>query len=103
MAATDFELLPDLAARSLGGGVVHPNDELVAAARHLVHAHPPVFDRFTFGPKGQIYDGWESRRRRSPGHDHAIVRLGAPGVVRGVGVDTAFFTGDYPPRVAVGA
>jgi allantoicase len=100
---TDFELLPDLAARSLGGGVIHANDELFAAADHLVHDAAPVFNPATFGPKGQIYDGWESRRRRSPGHDHAIVRLGAPGVVRGVVVDTAFFTGNYPPEVSVEA
>jgi allantoicase len=100
---TDFELLPDLAARSVGGGVVYANDELFAAADHLVHDAAPVFNPATFGPKGQIYDGWESRRRRSPGHDHAIVRLGVPGVVRGVVVDTAFFTGNYPPEVSVEA
>jgi allantoicase len=98
-----FELLPDLASRSLGGGVVYANDELFAAADHLVHDAAPIFNPATFGPKGQIYDGWESRRRRSPGHDHAIVRLGAPGVVRGVVVDTAFFTGNYPPEVSVEA
>jgi allantoicase len=100
---SDFELFPDLAARSLGGGVVYANDELFAAADHLVHDEPPVFNRSTFGPKGQIYDGWESRRRRTPGHDHAVVRLGAPGIVRGVVVDTAFFTGNYPPEVSVEA
>ena len=44
-----------------------------------------------------MYDGWETRRRREPGHDWAIVRLGVPGVVRGVVVDTAYFTGNYPP------
>ena len=51
----------------------------------------------TFGAKGQVYDGWETRRRREPGHDWAIVRLGVPGVIRGVVVDTAWFTGNYPP------
>jgi allantoicase len=98
---TDFELLPDLAARSLGGGVVAANDELFAAADHLVLDQRPTFNPHSFGPKGQIYDGWESRRRRTPGHDHAIVRLGVPGIVRGVVVDTAFFTGNYPPEVSV--
>jgi allantoicase len=98
---TDFDLLPDLAARSLGGGVVGANDELFAAADHLVLDQAPVFNPHSFGPKGQIYDGWESRRRRTPGHDHAIVRLGVPGIVRGVVVDTAFFTGNYPPEVSV--
>jgi allantoicase len=94
---------PDLASQRLGGGVVYANDELFAAADHLVTAEPPTFSRATFGPKGQVYDGWETRRRREPGHDHAIVRLGVPGVVHGIVVDTAFFTGNYPPEASVEA
>jgi allantoicase len=94
---------PDLASQHLGGGVVAANDELFAAADHLVLPAEPTFSRATFGPKGQVYDGWETRRRREPGHDHAIVRLGVPGVVRGVVVDTAFFTGNYPPEASVEA
>jgi len=100
---TGFEDLPDLASRRLGGGVVAANDEFFAAADHLVAAEPPTFTPGTFGPKGQVYDGWETRRRREPGHDHAIVRLGAPGVVHGVVVDTAYFTGNYPPSASVEA
>jgi allantoicase len=56
-----------------------------------------------FGPKGKVYDGWETRRRREPGYDHAVVRLGVPGVVRSVVVDTSFFTGNYPPYASVEA
>ena len=37
------------------------------------------------------------------GHDHAIVRLGVPGIVHGVVVDTSFFRGNYPPQVSVEA
>jgi allantoicase len=62
-----------------------------------------VFQPATFGHKGQIYDGWETRRRREDGVDQAVVRLGLPGVVRGVVVDTAFFTGNYPPFCSVEA
>jgi allantoicase len=98
---TDFTTLPDLASRRLGGGVVWANDELFAAADNLVDPAPPSFQPKSFGPKGQIYDGWETRRRREPGHDHAIVRLGAPGIVRGVVIDTAHFTGNYPPHASV--
>lgn len=94
---------PDLACGQLGGGVVAANDELFAAADHLVAAAPPTFSTATFGPKGQVYDGWETRRRREPGYDHAIVRLGVPGVVRGIVVDTSFFTGNYPPEASVEA
>src|SRR3954463_10945453 len=99
----EFSTRPDLASRALGGGVGHANDEFFAAADHLVLAHAPTFTPRTFDQKGQVYDGWETRRRRSPGEDVAIVRLGAPGVIRGVDVDTAFFTGNYPPYASVDA
>jgi allantoicase len=95
--------LPDLASRRLGGSVLYATDELFAAKENLIKAEPPVFAAGEFGARGKIYDGWESRRRREPGHDHAIIRLGVPGVVHGVAVDTSFFTGNYPPHVSVEA
>jgi allantoicase len=81
--------------------VVAANDEFFAEKENLVTPDPPTFSPRTFTHKGQLYDGWETRRRREPGHDWAIVRLGLPGVVRGVVVDTAFFTGNYPESCAV--
>ncbi|GAA2395161.1 allantoicase [Dactylosporangium salmoneum] len=96
-----FTDLPDLASRVLGGGVVDANDEFFAARDNLVNPEPSQFETWTYGPKGKVYDGWETRRRRTPGHDWAVVRLGAPGVIRGVVVDTAHFTGNYPPFVSV--
>jgi allantoicase len=101
MTQNDFTALPDLAVRSLGGSVVAANDELFAERENLVKPEAPSYQTYTFGHKGQVYDGWETRRRREPGHDWAIVRLGLPGVVRGVVVDTAFFKGNYPPEVSV--
>ncbi|MGY3518810.1 allantoicase [Micromonospora sp. PTRAS2] len=98
---TDLTALPDLASRAFGGGVVAANDEFFAAADNLVDPLPPTFSPRTFAAKGQVYDGWETRRRREPGSDHAIVRLGLPGVVRLLVVDTSFFTGNYPPFAAV--
>lgn len=91
----------DLASRALGGGVVAANDELFAQRENLVRPEAPRFDPAEFGHKGKVYDGWETRRRREPGHDWAIVRLGAAGVVDHVVVDTAFFRGNYPPHVSV--
>jgi allantoicase len=93
----------DLASRRLGGSVVYANDELFAEKENLIKPEPPAFAEGDFGNKGKVYDGWETRRRREPGHDHAIVRLGCPGVVHGVVVDTAFFLGNYPPEVSVEA
>jgi allantoicase len=101
MTPNSFVELPDLASRRLGGGVVACNDEFFAAADNLVEPASAVFSPKTFGAKGQVYDGWETRRRREPGHDWAIVRLGVPGVVSGVVVDTAWFTGNYPPFASI--
>jgi allantoicase len=94
---------PDLAGRALGGSVIYANDELFAERENLIRAEDPVFQPHTFGHKGQIMDGWETRRRRSPGSDSAIIRLGGGGVVRRVVVDTSWFTGNYPPEVSVEA
>ena len=102
-AAPDFTALPDLASRALAGSVVHANDELFAERENLIRPEPAVFAPGDFGHKGKTYDGWETRRRREPGSDHAIVRLGAAGVVRGVVVDTAWFRGNYPPFASVEA
>ncbi|HSR84242.1 MAG TPA: allantoicase [Streptosporangiaceae bacterium] len=99
----DFAALPDLASRRLGGSVMFATDELFAAKENLIKPEPAVFAAGEFGPKGKAYDGWESRRRREPGHDYAIIRLGVPGVVHGVTADTSFFSGNYPPQVSVEA
>ncbi|MGH3587294.1 MAG: allantoicase, partial [Pseudonocardia sp.] len=99
----DFLTLPDLASRTLGGGVPYANDELFAERENLIKPGPAEFDPAVFGHKGKVYDGWETRRRREPGHDHAVVRLGAAGVVRGVVIDTAWFRGNYPPFASVEA
>ncbi|MGZ4590756.1 MAG: allantoicase, partial [Actinomycetes bacterium] len=94
--AIDFTTLPDLCDERLGSAVVGRNDEYFALADNLLRPEPPVFvaDRFT--KRGKWMDGWETRRRRTPGVDWCIVRLGAPGVVRGIVVDTAHFTGNFP-------
>ncbi|SDN90008.1 allantoicase [Klenkia soli] len=98
-----FLALPDLASRALAGSVVSANDELFAQRENLISPGRAVFSTEDFGHKGKVYDGWETRRRREPGHDHAVVRLGVPGVVRGVVVDTSWFTGNYPPAASVEA
>jgi allantoicase len=97
----DFTELTDLASRRLGGSVVFANDEFFAEKENLIKPESPVFAPGDFGHKGKVYDGWETRRRREPGRDHAIVRLGCPGIVHGVIVDTAFFRGNYPPEISV--
>ncbi|HEU0288594.1 MAG TPA: allantoicase [Nocardioidaceae bacterium] len=103
MNGFDFRSMPDLALRSFGGSVVYANDELFAARENLIRPGPADFDPERFGHKGKIYDGWETRRRRKPGHDIAIVRLGASGIVRGIVIDTSWFKGNYPPEASIEA
>jgi allantoicase len=100
---SEFTALPDLALRSLGGSVIAANDESFAERESLIRPGRPGFQPHTFGAKGQVYDGWETRRRREPGHDWALVRLGLPGVIRGIVIDTAWFRGNYPPHASVEA
>src|SRR5215472_11075164 len=105
MTTEDKQAWPDLAGRALGGSVIYANDELFAERENLIKPEEPAFRPHTFGHKGQIMDGWETRRRREPAGDGqgdaAIVRLGCGGVVRRVVVDTSWFTGNYPPEVSV--
>jgi len=98
---SDVGTLPDLAARRLGGMVLVANDEFFAPKENLLEPADPVFDPDRYTDRGKEMDGWETRRRREPGHDWCIVRLGIPGVVRGVVVDTSFFRGNYPDRCSL--
>ena len=98
---TDFTKLVDLAAERLGGRVIAANDEFFAPKENLLKPSKPVFIEGKFTSRGKWMDGWETRRRRTPGHDWCIVRLGLPGSVRGVVVDTSFFKGNYPERCSI--
>lgn len=100
---SDFTTLPDLALRTNRAGVVAASDESFEERENLINPWEPRFSAHTFGPKGQEYDGWETRRHRGPGHDWAVIRLGMPGVIRGVVIDTAFFKGNYPPFTSIEA
>jgi len=99
----DFTELIDLAGERLGGAVVWANDEFFAPKEALVREAEPVWEDGRYTERGKWMDGWETRRRRTPGHDRCIVRLGARGVVRGVVVDTRHFRGNQPEACAIDA
>ena len=86
----------DLAARLLGGTVMAASDEAFGEKENLLNPEPVHFVSGSFGARGEIVDGWETRRRRDPGVDWALVRLGAPGIIRSIDVDTKSFTGNHP-------
>ena len=105
----DEQLLPDLLR--LRGSVVAASDEFFAAKENLIKPTAPAFVPDSYDAKGQVYDGWETRRQRGPdgtlpdrsARDWVIVRLGVPGVARSIVVDTAFFTGNYPQACSADA
>jgi allantoicase len=95
--------LIDLAAEKLGGAVLFANDEFFAPKENLLKPSAPVFIEGKYTDLGKWMDGWESRRRRTPGFDWCIVRLGLPGKIRGVTVDTSHFKGNYPEQCSLEA
>src|SRR5688572_9943925 len=81
----------DLAAVENGGTVPLASDMFFG---HRINLIMPGLAR-------EMSDGWESQRRRGPGHDWCIVRLGTPGVITRVEVDTSHFKGNYPESCSV--
>ena len=100
---TNFEELPDLASERLNAAVLAANDEFFAPKEALLKVSPPEWREGAYTERGKWMDGWETGRRRRPGHDWCIIRLGARGVIRGVVVDTSFFTGNYPEHCSIEA
>ena len=87
----------------LGTRVTCASDDFFAAKERLIAAHAPVFIDDKYDDHGKWMDGWESRRKRTPGHDHCVIRLGVSGIVHGVDIDTSYFTGNYPPHASIDA
>lgn len=99
----DFTELIDLAAERLGGAVLFANDDFFAPKENLLKPSSPVFIEGKYTDLGKWMDGWESRRRRTPGFDWCIIRLGLTGIIRGVLVDTSHFKGNYPEECSLEA
>jgi allantoicase len=102
---TDFTQLIDLASEKLGGAVLYANDDFFAPKENLIKPYAPVWKEGLYTDDGKWMDGWESRRRRSPRldeeYDWCIIRLGMPGEIAGVVVDTAYFRGNFPSHCAI--
>jgi len=95
--------LVDLAAERLGGIALIANDEFFAAKENLLKPGRGVFIPDKFTERGKWMDGWESRRRRKPGHDWCIIQLGLPGIIRTMDIDTNHFLGNHPPFASIDA
>jgi len=87
----------------LGTRVVYATDDFFAAKERLIDAADAVFIADKYDEHGKWMDGWESRRKRTEGHDYCIIRLGIPGIVHGFDIDTSYFTGNFPPAASIDA
>ncbi len=103
MSEPTFLDLPDLACDDVGGAALLCNDEFFADKENLLRPHAAEWKDHLYTDRGKWMDGWETRRRREAGYDWCVIRLGMPGVIRGVVVDTAFFRGNYPAECSLEA
>ena len=100
---TTFTRLVDLASERFGGRAIAANDDFFAPKENLVKRSAAIFIPDKYTDRGKWMDGWETRRRRTPGHDWCIVQLGLAGVLRSIVVDTAFFRGNFPSHCSLEA
>ncbi|MDB5208904.1 MAG: alc [Flavisolibacter sp.] len=99
--APEFTQLTDLAAERLGGKVVHATDDFFADKENLIKAGRGIFIADKYTDRGKWMDGWESRRKRTPGHDWCVVQLATTGIIKGFDIDTNFFLGNHPPQASI--
>ncbi|MCP4765662.1 MAG: allantoicase [Gammaproteobacteria bacterium] len=93
----------DLAQPRLGAEIVSCSDDFFAECKRMLSPEAPQFIVGKFDDNGKWMDGWETRRRRNGGYDHAIVKLGLAGEIKGIDIDTTHFTGNFPPAASLEA
>ncbi len=93
----------DLASEKIGGEVVYCTDDFFAEKENLIKEGRGIFIPDKYTERGKWMDGWESRRKRTTGHDWAIIKLGAQGIIKGFDIDTNHFLGNHPPFASVEA
>ncbi|XP_062066108.1 probable inactive allantoicase [Lepus europaeus] len=99
----DFTQLIDMASEAVGGKVLFATDDFFSPAENLLKSDSPSYKEHEYTEFGKRMDGWETRRKRVPGHDWCIIRLGIQGVIRGFDVDISYFSGNYAPRMSIQA
>jgi allantoicase len=93
----------DLASARVGGTALLANDEFFAEKENLLKPGRGVFIPDKYTDRGKWMDGWETRRRRTPGHDWCVIQLGLRGVIQKVDIDTNHFLGNHPPFASLDA
>eukprot|EP01038_Epipyxis_sp_PR26KG_P011245 gene11245-15089_t len=97
----EYSDYPNLSSPLLGAKILFATDEWFAATENVIKDNDPIWLENEYTPFGKWMDGWESRRRRTEGHDWCIIALGIPGIIKAIEVDTAYFTGNFSPKVSI--
>ena len=95
--------LINLAEPRLGSKIIFKTDDFFASANRILNPNPPIFKEGVFDRHGKWMDGWETRRRRRKGFDYLIVKLGKPGKIFNVDIDTTHFSGNQPTYASLEA
>jgi allantoicase len=103
MAVPAFTNLTDLAAERLGGKALLCTDDFFAEKENLLKPGRGIFIADKYTDRGKWMDGWESRRKRTEGHDWCIIQLATSGKIYGVDIDTNYFLGNHPPHASIEA
>ncbi|HET6722350.1 MAG TPA: allantoicase [Chitinophagaceae bacterium] len=98
-----YTVLTDLASERLGGKVLYATDDFFAEKENLIKSGRGIFIPDKYTDRGKWMDGWESRRKRIPGHDWAVIQLATSGRITGFDIDTNFFLGNHPPHASIEA
>jgi allantoicase len=93
----------NLADERLGAAVLFATDEFFGAKERMLGPGEPEWRAGVYDANGKWMDGWETRRRRSQGHDHCVLQLAAPCRLALLDIDTRHFTGNFPPNASVQA
>ena len=101
--APAFTKMIDLAAERLGGKALYCTDDFFAEKENLLKPGRGIFIADKYTERGKWMDGWESRRKRVPGHDWCVIRLATEGKISGEDIDTNFFLGNHPPFASIEA
>jgi allantoicase len=100
-AGAGFNGLVDLAAALIGGKALATSDDFFAGMDNLLLPGRAVFVPGKYTERGKWMDGWESRRKRGPGHDWCLLELGVPGSLLAFDIDTQHFNGNQPAFASV--
>ena len=91
----------NLADPRIGSKIISKTDDFFAAAHRILKTDIPVFKDGLFDKHGKWMDGWETRRRRSKGFDYLILKLGKPGKIFDIDIDTSHFNGNQPTHASL--